>query len=147
MPNEKAATFAVDLGSISAIQGKPPGVSIALVVSQHLSAAGVECSEPTPIDSGVRFVALVGQQKLPILLAPVPARPATEPGRWFLAIGSGVMPSARLIGNKDEQARTRLAEAVTAALQNSPGVEDVEWEDLESWSGRRGRRRWWKRQR
>lgn len=131
---------------MSAIQGEPPGVTIALMVSQHLSMAGVECSEPTPIESGVRFTALIGQQKLPILLSPMPARLATEPGRWFLAIGTGVMPSARLIGNKDDQARTELAEAVTAALRNSPGVDDVEWEDMASWSGRPVRRRWWQRQ-
>jgi hypothetical protein len=142
---EKAATFAVDLDSMPAAQGEPPGVTIALMVSQHLSAAGVECSEPTPIDSGASFAALIGQRKLPILLGPAPARPATESGRWFLAIGSGLMPSARLVGFKDDQARTQLVEAVTAALRASPGVKDVEWQDLESWSGRPGRRRWWQR--
>ncbi len=138
---ETAVTFAVDDARLeSTAKERSPAVTVAHLVAEQLTAAGVACSEPEPFAAGARFAGRVGRREVPLLVGPAPEHLVGSQPRWFLSIGSSVMPLARLIGAKD--VRTTMTDAITAALDAAPGVRDVRWHDEESWAGRPARRRW-----
>ncbi len=136
---ETAVSFSVDLGSRPSTAGQTPAVAVAGLLVERLAAQGVECTEPVPFESGARFRGRVGRRDLPMLVGPAPAPTEAGRGRWFLSIGSSLMPLARLIGAKDDRDHAR--ELVTAALDAAPELDDVRWHDAESWSARAPRRR------
>ncbi len=115
-------------------------MAVAELVAEHLVATGVECREPEPFAAGARLAGRVGRREVPMLVGPAPEWLAGPEPRWFLSMGSSVMPLARLIGVKE--VRDSMTDAVAAALAAAPGVADVVWHDADEWAGRppRGRR-------
>lgn len=132
MSAETTATFAVT-GAVAG-DGSGGAAAVAGLIAARLHDADIVCGDATPIGSGARLVVRLGKRKVPVFVGPAPADSA-EAGRWFLSIGSALMPLAKVVGGKDGDARSRLTGALEAALATEPDISAVRWHD-DDWLGR-----------
>lgn len=120
MSAEAIATFTVDGGDHT--DGAP---AVADLIAAHMPPA-IEWRRATPIGTGVRVELRVGRRTVPAFIGPT-ASDSPDVGRWFVSVGSGTMPLARMLGGKDRDLRAGVAAALRDALLASPRLVDVEF--------------------
>jgi len=122
MSGEATATFAV-VGD-----GQTRGATaIAELIAAHVPAE-IEWRRSTPIGTGVRVELRVGRRMVPAFIGPA-ASDSAESERWFVSVGSSMMPFAKMLGGKDDDLRARATVALRSALLAAPGLVDIELSD------------------
>ena len=119
---EPIATFAVVLDD-----GPDGATAIAELIAAHVPAE-IRWRRSTPIGKGVRLELRVGRRMVPAFIGPA-ASDSPDAGRWFVSVGSSVMPLAKMFGGKDRDLRARVAVALRSALLASPGLVDIQLHD------------------
>ena len=125
MSAEPMATFVVDSDD-----GPLDATAVAELLAAHVGT-DIRRRRATPIGAGVRLEFRVGRRTVPVFVGPAPSDSPDAPGsgRWFVSVGGGMTPLAKMLGGKDRESRDHVADALRSALLAAPGIVDIRLRD------------------
>lgn len=97
-----------------------------------LIARGMTITAPVTIEQATELNVELGGRLVSILVG----APGSDPTKRFLSIGQVAFASGRLIGQRDQAERRRLAELLDDVLRHDLRIADAEWMTPTSWKQR-----------
>ena len=118
--------------TIAAFRAAAQADELGSALGAALGARGMVTTRPISIEQAAELSVEFGGRLVSVLVGV----PRTDPGERFVSVGRLTFASGRLIGQRDEVERQRLADLLDEVLREDLGVLDPEWMTATAWKER-----------